>query len=82
MPSPYFLKCLFIYFERETKRERMSRGEAETEGERIPSRLCDDSAEADVGLELTNREIMTQAESRSRMLNRLSHPGAPAIALF
>ena len=30
-----------------------------------------------MGLELTNREIMTQAGTKSWMLNRLSHAGAP-----
>ena len=38
-------------------RERVRRGEAERE--RIPSRLCTDSAELDTGLELTNCEIIT-----------------------
>ena len=36
------------------------------------------SRELDVGLEPTNREIM----SRSQMLNRLSHPGAPMPSFF
>ena len=38
---------------RETERER------ERERERIPSRLCTVSTEPDVGLELTDCEIMT-----------------------
>ena len=40
----------------------MSRGGAEREGDTEPeagSRLCSVSTEPDVGLELTNREIMT-----------------------
>ena len=38
----------------------MSGGGAEREGkQRIPSRLCADSSEPDVGLELMNCEIMT-----------------------
>ena len=37
----------------------MSGGEAEREGERIPSRLCTDSVEPDAGLDLMNPEIMT-----------------------
>ena len=45
---------MFIYFERDST----SRGGAEREGERIPSRLCTISTEPDVGLELTNPEIM------------------------
>ena len=54
-------------------------GEAERERGReiTPSRLRAASAEPDVGLELTNREIMTQAETKSRRLRRLSHPGTP-----
>ena len=64
MPVFYFLKFyLFIYFERERERERerekMSRGGAEREQKRIPSRLHTANAKLpDVGLELTNREIM------------------------
>ena len=45
--------------------------------ERIPSGLLTVHAEPDMGLEPTNREIMTWAETESQMLNWLSHPGAP-----
>ena len=48
---------MFIYFERE--RERESRAGAEREEERLPSRLHAVSAEADTGLNSTNRETMT-----------------------
>ena len=36
------------------------------------------------GLELTNREIVTRAEIKSQVLDRLSHPGAlgPVLSLF
>ena len=37
----------------------MTRGGAEREGERTPSRLLTVSAEPDVGLELMDGEIMT-----------------------
>ena len=47
---------MFI-FERE--RERMQAGEGQREEDRIRSRLCADSSEPNVGLELTNQEIMT-----------------------
>ena len=47
-------------------------------GERIRSRLHAASTEPDVGLELTNFEIVTRAEIKSPMLNQLSHPGPPA----
>ena len=49
--------------------------------ERILSRLHTVSSEPDTGIKLTNREIMTSAEIRSRMLNIPSHPGAPALVL-
>ena len=50
---------LFV-FERKRERERTSRGEAEREGkERTLSRLPSVSTEPHVGLELTNREIVT-----------------------
>ena len=50
---------LFILRERERERERDRWGDSEREGERIPSRLCAVSTEPDMGLEPTNREIMT-----------------------
>ena len=56
----HFLKILFICFERERERVHtsMSRGGAEWETVRIPSRLLTVSTEPNAGLELTNREIM------------------------
>ena len=50
--------------------------------ERIPSRLYTAITEPDKGLDLTNREIMTSAETKSQMLNRLSYPGAPDTQRF
>ena len=38
-------------------------------GERIPSRLCVVSAEPDAGLDLTNHEIVTGAETKNLTLN-------------
>ena len=55
----------------------MSRGGAEGEGDiesEAGSRLRAVSTEPDMGLKLTNPEIMT---SQSRSLNRLRHPGSP-----
>ena len=52
VPLIFFLS-LFIYFEREIVCEQ------NRERERIPSRPYTDSTEPDVGLELTNCEIMT-----------------------
>ena len=51
----FFKFYLFILRER----ERMGRGGAEKGRERIPSRFRADSAEPAMGLELTNREIVT-----------------------
>ena len=48
-----FLKCLFIF-----ERASLSGGEAESDGERIPSRLPAVSTGPDVGLKLLNHEIM------------------------
>ena len=64
---------------RERERENKQGRGRERERDRIPSRFCSASTEPNVGLELTNcDEIMTWAEVKSRMLDRLSHPGAPA----
>ena len=55
----------------------------EREGrKRIPSRFCTVSTEPDVGLKLTNFEIVTSDEIKSQRLNRLSLPGAPTGALL
>ena len=54
-----FLRFLFIYFERERERKRDQERGRERGRERIPSRFCTAGTEPHVGLELTNREIMT-----------------------
>ena len=57
--------CLFLR-EREREREtghKQGRGR-ERRGQKIPSRLLTDSKESDMGLKLTNREIMTGAKGR------------------
>ena len=71
-------KNLFIYFER----DRVSGGGAERGRERIPGRLHTVSAEPNVGLELRNCKIMTEAKIKSQVLNQLSHPGAPEEAFY
>ena len=57
---------MFIYFwERERERQSGSLGGAEREGDtesEVSSRLSAVSTESDVGLEPTNREIMTWAK--------------------
>ena len=61
--------------------ERESGGGEEKEGEkRILSRLCDVSAEPEVGLKLTYHEILTWAKMQSLTLNWLSHPDDPYCA--
>ena len=68
---------MFIYFERERARER-GRGRGRERGrERSPVRLHTVSPEPNMALDLTNHEIMTWAETKNWMLNRLSHPGVP-----
>ena len=70
-----FFYVLFIYFERDRQHEW---GKDSDRGrDRIPSMFCTASTEADVGLEPTNREIMTWAKTKSQMPNRLNHPGTP-----
>ena len=61
MPNKVFhaTKFKFIYFERERERERVQGRGREKGRARIPSRLHTVSAEPNIGLELTNREIMT-----------------------
>ena len=64
----------------------MSRGGAEREGDTEPeagSRLPAVSTERDAGLKPTNlRSLQDHDLSRNRMLNPLSHPGAPPVALI
>ena len=57
----YFKKILIYFWERETEREQ-ARAEREDTESKAGSRLCAVSTEPDVGLELTNCEIMTCAE--------------------
>ena len=79
-----FFLSLFIYFERERQRqrERVGEGQREKERERIPSRFFTVSTEPDAGLELKNCEVMTRGETKSRMRQQLSHPGAPNYVMI
>ena len=86
LPDTFFVKFIDLFWERERERERESepewgRGETEREREKIPSRLYTVSTQPDTGLELTNCEMVTLANIRSRSLNQLSHPGAPTFFL-
>ena len=77
---------LFILRDREKEWERESEWEclhALGRGrERIPSRCQAVRAEPAAGLDLTNCEIMTWAEMKSRTLNQMSHPGTPWASLI
>ena len=75
-----FFKCLFILRERERERERKWARSRERGRERIPSRLWAVSAEPNMGLHLTNCEIMTWAKIKSRAFNHLCHPGATSLS--
>ena len=74
-PKGWFKKKLSLFI----LSGRAEEGQRERGRERIPGRLCAVSAEPNAGLELMNCEIMTWAETKSQMLNRLSHPGTPRI---
>ena len=67
---------LFLMFIFERDREWVGRGR-ERGRQRIPRGLHTVSAQPNVGLELMNCKTMTWAEIKGRMLNQLSHPGAP-----
>ena len=85
-PEPAFLVTAFLFFFFSTfiyfwdrERQSMNGGGAEREREgdtesETGSRLWAVSTEANAGLKLTDREIVTWA---GQTLNQLSHPGAP-----
>ena len=82
-PNPRF-SCIyffiFIYLSVHLfLRESTSKGGAERGGQRIWSRLCADSSEPDVGLELTNCEVTTWAESDA---SPTEPPRRPKVDLF
>ena len=52
------------------------------ERERISSRRHAVSAAPHKGLELMNRELMTQTEIKGQILNQLSHPRTPGFFSF
>ena len=70
--------CIFLFWESERARERGTEREGDRESQ---AGSCTVSTELYVGLELMNREIMTWVEIKSRMLNQLSHPHAPSMAV-
>ena len=68
--------CL-LTFERERRRQSMSRGGVEREGDRIWSRLQALSCQRRAWHGAWTHEPQDHDLSRSQMLNRQSHPGAP-----
>ena len=75
---------LFIYFERQSKREHTCMWawegvKREREKENGRERIHTVSTGPNVGFDLMNCEIMTWAEIKSWMFNSLSHPGTPLI---
>ena len=82
------ISFLFFFFKFIYLRERVhvsvqEQGRGRQSGkERIPSWPCAVSAEPHLGLDPTNREIMTQAQTKSQLLNLLSHSGSPSRAFL
>ena len=76
--SLFFFKFIYLFWERDRERKHEGLGQREREIDSIPSRLHAICAEPDLGLKLMNCEIMAWAKIKSRMLNWLNHPGAPA----
>ena len=71
----FFFKFIFLFWERAPIEEGQREEETESQAGSAPS------AQPDVGLKLTNCEIVTWAELKSQALDRLRHPDAPKAAL-
>ena len=64
-------------------KESAQAGEGQTERERENPQQVSLSVQSPMqDLDPMNCEIMTEAEIKSRMLNQLSHPGAPSEVCF
>ena len=68
----FFFKVIYLFWETTCT----SRGGAEKEGEREAQADSEASTESHMGLELTDRKIMTWTEIKSRTFNQLCQPGA------
>ena len=76
----WFLVLLFSKFILREREEAWGKeGQRERGRGTIPNTV---SAEPSVGLKLTNREIMTCAETKSWTVNWLSHPGTPDFVIL
>ena len=78
----FFLMCIHLFWGRERERAPAGEGQRERETDRSPSSPHAVSAEPDTGLDLMTCKIVTGAETKSWMLNQLSHPGAPRRCTF
>ena len=74
----FSFKFIYLFWKRMCT--STSRGEADREGENPKQTLCYQHR-AWCGAQSPDHEIMTWAEIKSRMLNRLSHPGAPIVII-
>ena len=75
----HHIQWSFIYFERASERARGLTRVGEGQREREGDRESQAGSVLSAGVDPMNREVMTWAEIESRMLNRLSHPGAPKM---
>ena len=64
---------IYLFWERESEQGRGRERKRDRESQAGSTAV---SAEPDVGIELMNLEVMTSAETKSQMLNQLSHPDA------
>ena len=82
--GPLFIfLSLFNFILREKQTHSVTGGgEGGAGRDRIPSRVCPVSTGPEQGLSLTDWEIMTWAEIKSLVLNRLIHPGVPVKFIY
>ena len=79
------MAILFLFYFRETEREReheRGRGaERERERERERESQADSTLSKEPNARCDPTTLGSRAEIKSQMLNRLSHPGAPGMAV-
>ena len=76
--SQYFVKFIYLFWEKEREREHMQMGQRSREREKESQPGSKLSEDPDMGLELSQtHEIMTWTETKSQPLNCLSQPGMP-----
>ena len=77
------MAILFLFYFRETERERARAGERgrERERERERESQADSTLSKEPNARCDPTTLGSRAEIKSQMLNRLSHPGAPGMAV-